>query len=65
MAAEHIEEIYEQYVKPLSTVDRLRLVELIAHGLEVTVDQDIPQFAGIRRTRTEDLAGHRSAGICD
>ena len=42
MAAEHIEEIYEQHIKPLSTVDQLRLVELIAHGLEATVNQDAP-----------------------
>jgi hypothetical protein len=38
----HIQEIYEQHVKPLSTVDQLRLVELIAHGLAATV-HDIPQ----------------------
>jgi hypothetical protein len=42
MAAEHIAEIYEQHIKPLSTVDQLRLVELIAHGLAATV-HDIPQ----------------------
>ena len=33
----HIQEIYEQHIKPLSTVDQLRLVELIAHGLVATV----------------------------
>ena len=38
----HIQEIYEQHVKPLSMVDRQRLVELIAHGLAATV-HDIPQ----------------------
>jgi hypothetical protein len=42
MAAEHIEEIYEQYIKPLSTVDRLRLVELIAYGLAATISRDVP-----------------------
>jgi len=38
----HIQEVYEQHVKPLSTVDQLRLVELIAYGLAATV-HDIPQ----------------------
>jgi hypothetical protein len=42
MAAEPIEEIYEQHIKSLSTVDRLRLVDLIAHGLVGTVDYGIP-----------------------
>jgi len=37
----HIQEIYEQHIELLSAVDRLRLVVLIAHGLEATVDQDI------------------------
>jgi hypothetical protein len=36
----HIQEIYELHIKPLSTVDQLRLVELIAHGLAATVSQD-------------------------
>ena len=43
MAAEHIREIYRQHIKPFSTVDQLRLVELIAHGLGATVYQDVPQ----------------------
>ena len=38
----HIHELYEQHIKSLSTVDQLRLVELIAHGLAATV-HDIPQ----------------------
>jgi hypothetical protein len=38
----HIQDIYEQHIKPLSTVDQLRLVELIAHELAATV-HDIPQ----------------------
>jgi hypothetical protein len=42
MAAEHIEEIYEQHIKPLSMVDQLHLVGLIAHGLEAAVYQDVP-----------------------
>jgi hypothetical protein len=42
MAAEHIAEIYEQHIKPLSTVDQLRLVELIPHRLAATV-HDFPQ----------------------
>ena len=38
----HIQEIYEQHIKPLSMVDQLQLVKLIAHGLEATVYQDVP-----------------------
>ena len=38
----HIQEIYEQHIKPLSTVDRLQLVELIAHGLSAAVSRDVP-----------------------
>jgi hypothetical protein len=37
----HIQEIYEQHIKPLPTVDQLHLVELIAHGLAATVYQDV------------------------
>ena len=44
----HIQEIYEQHIKPLSAVDQLRLVELIAHGLEATVDQDVPHSRSLR-----------------
>ena len=39
----HIQEIYEQHIKPLSTADRLRLVEFIAHGLVGTVDCGVPR----------------------
>ena len=38
----HIHELYEQHIKPLSTVDQMRLVELIAHGLAATI-HDITQ----------------------
>jgi hypothetical protein len=48
MAAEHIEEIYAQHIKPLFTVDQLRLVELIAHGLEATVYQDVTHSRSLR-----------------
>jgi hypothetical protein len=39
----HIREIYEEHIKPLSKVDQLRLVELIAQGLGATVYHDVPQ----------------------
>jgi hypothetical protein len=39
MAMESAEEIYEQHIKSLPAADRLRLVELIAHGLAVTADR--------------------------
>ena len=39
----HIQEFYEPHIKPLSTVNRLRLVELIVHGLAATVYQDVPR----------------------
>ena len=44
----HIRGIYEQHIKPLSTVDQLRLVELIAHGLEATVYQDVLHSRSLR-----------------
>jgi hypothetical protein len=31
------QEIYEQHIEPLPAVERLRLVEIIAHGLAATV----------------------------
>ena len=37
MATKRVEEIYEGYIAALPIVDRLRLVELIAHGLAATV----------------------------
>ena len=42
MATKRVEEIYEEHIEALSAVDRLRLVELIAHGLAAIV-HDIPQ----------------------
>ena len=42
MATNSVEEIYEEHIKSLPAVDRLRLVELIAHGLAATV-HDVPQ----------------------
>ena len=38
----NIQEIYEQHIEPLSAVERLRLVELIAHGLAAPVGGDVP-----------------------
>ena len=42
MATKRVEEIYEQQIKPLPAVERLQLVELIAHGLAATVGLDVP-----------------------
>jgi hypothetical protein len=36
----NIQEIYEQHIEPLPAVERLQLVELIAHGLAATVGGD-------------------------
>jgi hypothetical protein len=41
MATKTVEDIYEQHIKPLPAVDRLRLVELIAHGLGASVGDDL------------------------
>jgi hypothetical protein len=38
----NIQEIYEQHIKSLPAVERLRLVELIAHGLAATIGGDAP-----------------------
>jgi hypothetical protein len=46
MATKRVEEIYEEYIEALPAVDRLRLVELIAHGLAETV-HDIPQWRSL------------------
>jgi hypothetical protein len=42
MTTKSVEEIYEQHIQSLPAVDRLRLVELIAHGLAATVGRDLP-----------------------
>jgi hypothetical protein len=42
MVMKSVEEIYEQHIKPLPAGDRLRLVELIAHGLAATIGGDAP-----------------------
>jgi hypothetical protein len=46
MATKRVEEIYEEHIEALPAVDRLRLVELIAHGLAATV-HDIPQWRSL------------------
>jgi hypothetical protein len=38
----NIQEIYKQYIEPLPAVERLQLVELIAHGLAAIVGGDVP-----------------------
>jgi hypothetical protein len=40
MATKRVEEIYEQHIEPLPAVERLRLVEIIVHGLAATVGGD-------------------------
>ena len=33
---DRLEEVYEKYVKPLPTIERLRLLEMTAHDLALT-----------------------------
>jgi len=42
MATKTVEEIYEEHIRSLPVVDRLKLVELIAHGLAATISRDVP-----------------------
>ena len=39
MATMHVEEIYEQHIKPLPEAEQLRLVALIAHQLAAMATQ--------------------------
>jgi hypothetical protein len=41
IATRSAEQIYEQHIKSLPVVDRLLLVELIAHGLEAPHSHDL------------------------
>ena len=43
MVKSKVEELYEQHVKPLSTSERLRLVELIARELAAVIAVDMPR----------------------
>jgi hypothetical protein len=47
MATKHVEEIYEEHIKGLPLVDRLRLVELIAHGLASIIGRDTPHYRSL------------------
>ncbi|MCE2433129.1 MAG: hypothetical protein J4F29_09445 [Candidatus Latescibacteria bacterium] len=38
--ADHLEEVYKKYVKPLPTAERLRLLEMTVHDLALTAPQD-------------------------
>ena len=38
--ADHIEEVYKKYVRPLSTAERLRLLEMTVHDLVLTVPHE-------------------------
>ena len=38
--ADHLEEVYKKYVKPLPTAERLRLLEITVHDLALTASQD-------------------------
>jgi hypothetical protein len=42
MAAKSAEQLYEQHIKPLPAVERLRLMELIAHGLVSSLGHNVP-----------------------
>ena len=38
--ADHLEDVYEKYVKPLSTAERLRLLEMTVYDLVLIAQQD-------------------------
>ena len=38
--ADHLEEVYKKYVKPLPASERLRLLEMTVHDLALTAPQD-------------------------
>ncbi len=38
--ADHLEEVYKKYVKPLPTAERLRLLEMTVHDLALAAPQD-------------------------
>ena len=38
--ADHLEEVYKKYVKPLPTAERLRLLEMTVHDVALTIRQD-------------------------
>ena len=38
--ADHLEDVYEKYVKPLPTAERLRLLEMTVHDLVLIAQQD-------------------------
>ena len=48
--AEHLVEVYEKYVKPLSTAERLRLLEMTVHDLALTAPSE-PQKRSILELR--------------
>ena len=41
MAIKRVEKIYEEHIKMLPAAERLRLVELIAHGLAGPIGRDL------------------------
>ena len=38
--ADHLEDVYEKYVKPLPTTERLRLLEMAIHDLALIAQQE-------------------------
>ena len=48
--AEHLEEVYEKYVKPLPAPKRLRLLEMTVHDLALTASHE-PQKRSILELR--------------
>lgn len=52
MATDILQEVYEQYIKPLSPEQRLKPVEMIAHDLI-----DIPQENLRKSRRWEEIKG--------
>jgi hypothetical protein len=60
MAIATAEEIYEQVIKPLPAVERLRLVEKVVHDLTVQPDQEEP----IRRRCWREIRGIVTYPLC-
>ena len=48
--AGHLEDVYEKYVKPLPTAERLRLLEMTVHDLALIAQQE-PQKRSILELR--------------
>ena len=63
---DRLEEVYEKYVKPLPTVERLRLLEMTAHDLALTAPLAPKKtaYSGTAWIRQRNLARDRCPNIC-